>query len=313
MSIDRSEIGANIRNYIELNKALQIDGVGCLIKSTSNCSMNDHSHFLFPGEENIVLHELSGLSNAEFINYLAESQEISLDLARKNFSQFCLDIANDINQFGKCKIFDLGQFYSKDGELKFVEISHRQTGEFYGLPALSLQPLAKAKILPQKSEVKTIEIKDLAKDRTDRNFLLKVAGIAAIFVIAMFTYHNYNSPQVHELTGIEIDQSRLNKDPEMVLVSEDLNEETSAELIPGNIEKAEEVASCALIIGSFAKKSNAVDMQAKVLAAGFQLYTEEFHEFYRVGISIECSEIKGESFRQIEEALGVDPWLRIAR
>ncbi|WP_235295650.1 SPOR domain-containing protein [Portibacter marinus] len=191
----------------------------------------------------------------------------------------------------------------------------RPSSNSYGLPVLELKPISKA--VANTEAVTTIDrdtignVELRTNKHADRNFLIGTACAAAIFLVMIFSYHVFVMEQDKVVmsgeTPINIDQKRLNHSPESVYVSDVY----TPEYIPG-VTKEEEVATCALIVGSFARQSNAIEMQQKVLSAGFELYTEEFQNFYRVGISYDCSDIKGASFLEVEKVIGVDPWLHIS-
>lgn len=183
----------------------------------------------------------------------------------------------------------------------------------YGLPPLKLVPLSN---MSSSNTNRSIEGKENkvyfpVKSHEDRNFLLGSAFAALLLVLMIAVYHSTtttpSNPQVLQNEYIDIDNSRLNHSPESFLT----NNEVNPELIPG-VKKEEEIASCALIVGSFSRRSNAIEMQQKVLAAGYQLYTEEFQDFYRVGVSMDCADIKGAAFLAVEAKLGIDPWLHIS-
>ena len=112
-------------------------------------------------------------------------------------------------------------------------------------------------------------------------------------------------PQVENNENSEIP---LNSNPESIFVNENLINEN---LIPGIIKEEKPIASCALILGSFTKERNAVRMQQFVLDLGYELFTEQYGEFIRIGIEVPCDEIKGALFNEIERKVGVDPWLHI--
>jgi hypothetical protein len=309
MSLERSKIGANIRNYIELNKALEIDGIGRLIKTSAEPSLSSNTHLFLPGNENYELVDSIGEESDQFINYLSEVNSFSLEYARQYYKKIVGELIFNLETKGKVNVGGLGNFYVLNGNYFLEQASISTNDHFYGLPTLQLKPLMLAK---SEEVVKTSKISPApaVSNNKERNFLYKVAAIAAIFIILITMYDIWGSPvdTNNQLSSIEIDKARLNQNPAKLLVSEEL----SAELIPGIIKKEEEkTTSCALIIGSFARKSNAIELQQKVIEAGYELYTEEFHEFYRVGVAYDCSDVRGASFKEIEQTLGIDPWLRI--
>ena len=183
----------------------------------------------------------------------------------------------------------------------------------YGLPTLELKAIRSASEISKRTSGKSNERvhTNHHEPNNEKRFLFGTAAAAALFLLMIFSYHLLIFEQsdfaIDSKSSIDIDKTRLNHSPESMLV----NNKLSPEYIPG-IEKEEEVASCALIVGSFARKSNAVEMQQKVIGAGYELYTEEFQNFYRVGVALDCSEIKGESFTNVENAIGIDPWLKIS-
>ncbi len=52
-------------------------------------------------------------------------------------------------------------------------------------------------------------------------------------------------------------------------------------------------------------------MQRLVLESGYELFTEQYQEFIRIGISVPCDDVNGKLFKSIEDKIGIDPWLRI--
>ncbi len=297
MKKNLSEFGANIRNYIDLNKAFEIEGLGRLMRNDLPTSIDGNGRCLTPPSQQLkfIYEPTAKDQNAEVYKY--EKAELAFELNTK----------------GSCRIPGLGQFRKKKNRVVFEEV-RQQGSQNQGLPVLYLQPLVPdLKEVPSTSIPSRISYRKEA--RKERNFLFGTAAAAAVFLMMLFAYHSLYAEEVYGPSisessieqSVDIDNARLNHSPEAVLVGEDVK----PEYIPGKVEK-KEVASCALVVGSFSRQSNAVEMQQQVIAAGYELYTEEFHEFYRVGISVDCSEIQGSTFLEIKSTLGVDPWLHIS-
>jgi hypothetical protein len=308
MNVELSQIGSNISNYLELNKALEIDGVGLLTKTYKSCSLSSSNHLFLPGEHTYSLKPPTGLDSHDFILFLSDKLNVSTAIAGNLYSRFVSELIFDLEIKGKSRIPGLGYFYSHHGIYTFERSASSSLDSNYALPVLQLKPLNQT----VEKGVSKPAVRNVSSSNDDSGFLAAVAAVAAIFILLVTFYDissNRDKPISLSNIGIDVDHSRLNQDPEKLLVSEKL----SPELIPGVIEEEEKIASCALIIGSFARQSNALEMQQKVTEAGYALFTEDFHGFFRVGVSCECSDIKGASFREIEKTLGVDPWLRIVR
>ncbi|WP_235293184.1 SPOR domain-containing protein [Portibacter lacus] len=309
MSIDRLELGPNIRNYIELNNSLDLVGIGRLVKRNKSTVLNKESNFILPSASALELESSHSTSDGNFINFLSNKMDIALEDAQVIYKKWCAELSFDLETKGKVALGGLGKFIKRGNQSTFEMEDAALAGNTFGLPALKLSrltpvtPPVVAKI-EEDLVVKSLRI----KDKSDRNFLLNTAAVAALFMLLVFSYHYYwPSEKVNHLSHLKVDQERLNKDPEKLLVSEKF----IPELIPGIVEPEEHVASCALIIGSFSRKSNADEIQEKAITAGYEVFTEEYHEFYRVGISMPCNEIQGAAFREVEEAFGIDPWLLI--
>lgn len=307
MNLELSQIGPNIRNYLELNKALEIDGVGHLTKTYTGHSLSSTNHLFLPGEHTYTLNPVTGADSHDFVMFLSDKLKVSEVAAGNLYKRFVGELIFNLEVKGKSRLSGLGYFYSHHGEYFFEQSANLSLDKNYALPVLQLKPINQ----PVEETVSNPVARKGSVANNDKGFLAAVAAVAAIFILLM-TFYDINSNREKRVNissiGIDVDHSRLNQDPAKLLVSEKL----SPEIIPGVI-KEEKVASCALIIGSFANKANALEMQQKVIEAGYEVFTEDFYGFYRVGVAYDCSDVRGASFREIEQTLGVDPWLRIVQ
>lgn len=306
MSLETSKIGSNIRNYIELNKAIEIPRVGQLKRTFSSCSFSTASHLFLPGAPQYTLAPTTGKDTVDFVLFLSEKLEISIETAQNLFKKFIGELVFDLEVKGKARVEGLGNFSSASGKYVFTQNTPTFRDENYALPVLQLKPIKPVIV----EALHTTPRKTTSTDNSDKRFLAAVAAIAAIFILFLTIYDLfYQVDRSQSLLGIEIDQSRLNQNPTRLLVSEEIRPSVVPEVLP----EEKQGPSCALIIGSFARESNANELEQKVIKAGYEVYTEDFHGFFRVGVAYDCSDIKGASFREVELALGVDPWLRIVR
>ncbi len=310
MSLGRSELVANIRNYFQHNKAISFDELGLVQLKTTSSQYNAATKVLSPPLTFCEFSEQGRQIPSDFIAFLSKKEDINILQAEVIWNKFIRSVKADLDIIGKAILPGLGIFRRVEGQTKFVIEEDLISKHFYGLPSLNVQPLIK---LPSKEKEKVHSIPTIEAVKAGwRKELWNAAAAAAIFAL-LFLAYRYTQP-AHSSTlelgvtdNIEIDNARLNKNPQSVLV----DSEHKSELIPGLITSENEENKCALILGSFSSKSNAVALQDKILTTPYDLYTEEFHEFFRIGVSVECSEVNGALFREVEHLTGVDPWLRI--
>ncbi len=312
--INYQQFKANIRNYIELNKALTIAKLGRLevLRQSSSFSPNGKSiippHHLFKIDQSIINVDTS------FVSFMTDINGISYEENLISYKDFCNELVQEIESTGTAALENLGYFFKRENKLCFSQNFEIPYKSSFGLPSLTLQPLQDKANEEDLIIQKSTNNKNIKESNSGRVIFWNVIGTAAVFLLLVLTHKlingNFNSVELFSKENTShIDPSKLNKKPETVLI----DNPSYNNFIPGisNNDYAPPKSSCALIVGSFSNKFLAADLQQKILNLDLELYTEEFHEFFRVGISVDCESIKGSTFLEIEKVLGIDPWLRI--
>lgn len=311
MSINRTELTTNIRNYIELNKALMIPYVGKVSLSRVSAKHYLANDLLDPPDRILFFTSSEEGIDDGFIQYQQKQTGKSMQVCKDEFLMFARSVNADLDILGRSKITGLGAFSRLNNSTKFLSEQGIVGRKSYGLPQIKVNPLSLLET-ESTSTVKKVNVQTKLARRNYSRAIVNVAASAAMFLIFLVAFKyidnlDFSKADLSTTNAVEIDQPRLNQKPEMVLTSNE-----AEELIPGAIEKGSQSASCALILGSFSKKENAVSLQKEILLTDYQLYTEEFHEFYRIGILFDCEEISSSTFKNVEQDFGIDPWLRVS-
>lgn len=308
MRIDRAIISANIRNYIEQNKAIHLPLIGNITLVNVPAGRSILGDISSPPQQVLQYRPAERIAVDDFIDFLSRESKFEKVLCESSFTSYCKSLVADLEILGKATVSDLGTFYEFGKKIRFTPATSMISKASYGLPIVNLKPLVS--IVDQKRDVRD-EIMQLQSEKGFGKIFWNSVSVAAIFLLLLFAYQNlktvdFSLTKANPISTLEFDQNRLNKKPEKVLV-----EDAAQELIPGNVSKEPSSAACALILGSFSKESNAVALQERILSSEYQLYTEEFHEFFRIGVSFDCEEVKSSTFHRVEADFGIDPWLRI--
>lgn len=324
MSIERSEIIAHIRTYLNNHKGINFPKIGKLTVIKQPARINSFNQRVLPPCEELHFAYNPQITTGGFPSFLASQTLISEDSAHKIFDDFANEIISSLTGIDSFVVKGIGIFSRKNGIIRFLPDEMAMQRSSYGLPEIKITPISKVSEVIHSENIITVAPSSTpVKPRISwLRTVWDVIATAAIFILLLIAFQSpdFKGLLLSELEtpsedkGQEVlkieELKRYNQKPEKRLINGSIQEDYES-LIPGNVKTAAPVASCALILGSFTKERNAVKMQQLILATEYELYTEEFHEFFRVGISVPCDKVNGSLFREVENITGVDPWLRI--
>lgn len=110
MSINRTELTTNIRNYIELNKALMIPYVGKVSLSRVSAKHYLANDLLDPPDRILFFTSSEEGIDDGFIQYQQKQTGKSMQVCKDEFLMFARSVNADLDILGRSKITGLGAF-----------------------------------------------------------------------------------------------------------------------------------------------------------------------------------------------------------
>ena len=165
MKVNRPELVANIRNYLELNKAIDFVGIWSMEVTRASSFISGNNSHLLPPEYIYTISPANSKLDFKFIKHYSNVSGHMMNDCLSNYQSFCKELAIALSGAGELTIDGLGNFYMLNKLVLFSPSMELMSKESYGLPVLNLVPIRSFQEKP-----------DVTNDQIELKKVLKKSG-----------------------------------------------------------------------------------------------------------------------------------------
>jgi len=145
-----------IAAYLLQNEAVSIQDLGSFYLKNQNIDFSKEDHIMHPPRKTIIF-DHSDKEDAQFLSYIAQKLNISVDRAKNQLESFVIQLKQDLNGKGSLLFPGIGKFSENNGKVDFKAFSTNFHPDYLYLPSIPLRPV------PVETPTETVGIAPIEK------------------------------------------------------------------------------------------------------------------------------------------------------
>lgn len=296
-------------------------GIGYFTSRKTEANIDHQNQLIYPSGLTLTLTSDQVQRADEMIMNIHRETGFETQILEAQLADLCGILTRELKEHSNAEFEPYGLLKINDtGEVKFSPSDFNLHKDFLGLGPVTLTPLM---MIYQKSEEPIVPIKPMVKKKEPNlkwlYYLLAILWILFLILLLWPSGPQKSNPIVQSpmIEDPAVKSFDSNDNSEIfssdTIVADTLSFEKEVEIVEDNINQVNEEVmgkTCVIIVGSFLKKSNAIRMQEKVSEDGYQVYTELYGDFNRVGIQFDCFHQKLEEvLEELKQKYHPDSWI----
>ncbi|MBK9151958.1 MAG: SPOR domain-containing protein [Saprospiraceae bacterium] len=294
---------------------VSVRGLGTFYLETYSASFDQTRSFIHPPFEKVLFK--SSYDPAYEITVLVKKLSLFSALSAHDIQNLTEDLIHNLNQTGKAEISGIGSLLQSAASIEFVPSQENFHGQYYGLASVGVKAVPlnhprNAGVTIQTTETGTLVYRKSQQSQSNRYLILPLlAGLVTLAIIlGRYISCNKSSSNLPHVATETVIIPQTSPD---TAVSTEKEEAEDVSVIPADTAGVAQLpdfdGECVIIVGSFAKESNAKRMYNKVKRAGYNPYYQNTNGRVRVGMSFECKEEDlTDSMKSMRRKFAKDAW-----
>ncbi|MEP7197653.1 MAG: hypothetical protein ABI851_14130 [Saprospiraceae bacterium] len=301
---------------------IELPGIGFFKGDIAKAKIDEARGLIFPSKLSISLNPQANQMTEEMVDNIVTETGYEKESIEQSLASLVYHLGTELRVRKEVIFEPFGKlFYTNENNvLQFLPTETNLHDQFFGMKEYPLKKIQDQKLPPIIAIVEKIEKKSPNNGSVfNRKILYLLALLWLLFLVLLFCPAKKNNKTLNDSLKIDslkvlendalahdsslaqkIDTASINK-----LNSDSTIPVKTEESIPANKQeftKEEEITSteierlnekvknknCVIIVGSFKKIVNAKRQSQRVIKLKYEVYTENFGEFHRVGVKFDC-------------------------